>query len=463
MTRPAPHACRAARRIQAARRDEEGGALVLGILWTAILLLIGGLAIDTTNAWRNRAMLQVTVDAATHAGVMKLPQPGRAITNAQKSEIIAEAVRMAKLHMSPSVYGEVVTPDTVQVGRWNPADGTIDTTSLYPDTIQVTAKRTSDLGNPVAWMIMDMIGAAQSWDVGATSMVQRFLPDCMTDGIVSAEYSELTSGNEIVAPFCLHGETGVSMSNSNSFEEGTIVSMPDFSMLELPQAGYESNPGLLEALAQEHLYPRLTADIPMLFEALQDIRSPYQPGYILNGYGHEIDVNQSDFNPAALSPGNVYRVRCGNGTLPLAESPSNKTLKLESDAVLFKNVIVTNCAVMISAGAFIGDSVVITSNTGSQSIGGNSGAEVGAPDSCTAGGRAALMTKGDVVFPSTAKFNDAQIVALGSVHIAAAPGGITGIQVEALGPVKLTASGGFALCPNRDYPDFQGNHYRFVK
>lgn len=461
MTPPARPTLRVACRLRTALRDEGGFATPLGLIWIILLLVIGGMAVDMTNAWRNRAMLQITADAAAHAAAQILPQPGKPVTKDDRAAMVAEAVRIARLNMPPSTYGEVVTASSVEIGSWDNDTHIFDTESEFPDAVRVYAKRVRANGNEVATMLL-RLGVLESWDVGARAMVQRFLPRCTRDGIISAQYAELTSGNEILAPFCLHGETGVGMSNSNSFELGTIVSMPDFADLDLPTAGYESNPGLKEALSQEHLYPRMTKKIDLLFEELQDIRSPYQPDYILYGYGHKEVLSNTEFNPANLQPGNIYVVECGAVSGPLADNKSNKTIKFESDAHVEKNVIVTNCAVMLNAGAFIGDALILTSNEGSQSIGGNSGATVGAPDNCSPGGGAGLYSMGDVVFPSDAEFQDVQIVARGSVHIAAAPGGIKGIQVQAQGEVKLTASGGFALCPNRDDPPYQADFYRIV-
>ena len=111
---------------------------------------------------------------------------------------------------------------------------------------------------PPTWK---MIGTAASWAVAQTRSKPTWdgpWSRGQRDGIISAEYSELTSGNDIKAPFCLHGELGVSMSNSNTFELGTIVSMPDFSMLELPEAGYSSNPGLRQIVQFHYLWPPAT-------------------------------------------------------------------------------------------------------------------------------------------------------------------------------------------------------------
>ncbi len=69
--------CRTLRDILLRFRDDTSGwSTPLSMTWVVVLLIIAGLAVDTTNAWRHRAMLQVAADAAAHAGALKLPVPG---------------------------------------------------------------------------------------------------------------------------------------------------------------------------------------------------------------------------------------------------------------------------------------------------------------------------------------------------------------------------------------------------
>lgn len=446
------------RQAGAFRKDERGFALALGLIWIVILLAFGGVAIDTANAWRMRAMLQVTADASVHAGVMQLPPPGYPATPEDVTAIKAEAVRLARLHMDPSIYGDVVTVDNIQIGRWDSDNNVFIEDTQYPNAVRVKAIMSRATGNPVLTTLLKFVGL-DSWDVGATSMIQRFLPRCTSDGIISAQVAGITSNNFVEAPFCLHGETGVSMKNGNILEDGTIVSMPDFAMLELPTAGYGSNPGLEGALSEEYLYPRMIKKIDTLYEELQDIKSWYQPGYIKNGNGHLEEKTDTEFEPLTLgtdsTKGNVYIVRCKN---------DNQLLTIGPNMHLWKNVVVTNCQVKITESARIWDTVIITSNTGGTSITAPASVTIGQPDDCnpTQGG-AALITKGGISLSSGNHYHDAQLVAKGDVKVAAASEGVKGIRIQAGGDGILTADGGFSLCDERQPASFVANYYRFVQ
>ncbi len=50
--------------------DELGGGTVMGLLWIILLVGIVGLAVDTINGLRIRAMLQATADADTDAAAL---------------------------------------------------------------------------------------------------------------------------------------------------------------------------------------------------------------------------------------------------------------------------------------------------------------------------------------------------------------------------------------------------------
>ncbi|NNU82084.1 hypothetical protein HMH01_16730 [Halovulum dunhuangense] len=442
-------------------RDTGGFSTPLGLIWAVLLLVIGGLAVDTTNAWRNRAMLQAVADAAAHAAALKLPPPARPLTTERRAEMVAEAVRIAELHLDPAVYGDVVTAENVDIGTWDHASRSFTPDTEFPDAVRVRALRTGAGSNAVPTLLLKL-GVLDQWDVGASAISQKFLPRCTRDGIISAETAEITSNNLLRPPFCLHGEMGVAMSSGNTFEEGVSVSMPDFSMLSLPMGGWTSNVGLSEALSTTTMFPRMVNQVERLFTSLQDIRSPDQPDYIANGFGLVKNVEQRNFDATYLGTNNVHIVACGKIGDSLADSSSNKMIKIESGDVVEYTVIVTNCAVQISSGALIADSIIITSNSGSSSISGNSGATIGRPDGCAPGGGVVLMSMGSVSFPSTAYFHEAQIVARGEVQIAAAPEGITGIAIQALGKAKMTASGGFALCPHPDDPPYMADYFRIV-
>ena len=63
-------------------RDEQGGGTIMGLLWFVLMVGICGLAVDSTNGFRSRTMLQATADATALAAAIDLPNDVTAVTTA---------------------------------------------------------------------------------------------------------------------------------------------------------------------------------------------------------------------------------------------------------------------------------------------------------------------------------------------------------------------------------------------
>ncbi len=62
--------------------DQRGGGTIMGLLWFMLLVGITGMAVDTTNGFRSRTMLQATADAAALAAAIELPDQAAAVATA---------------------------------------------------------------------------------------------------------------------------------------------------------------------------------------------------------------------------------------------------------------------------------------------------------------------------------------------------------------------------------------------
>ena len=58
--------------------DEHGAGTIMGLLWFILLVGITGLAVDVTDGFRSRTMLQATADASALAAVIDLPDEAAA-------------------------------------------------------------------------------------------------------------------------------------------------------------------------------------------------------------------------------------------------------------------------------------------------------------------------------------------------------------------------------------------------
>jgi hypothetical protein len=476
-----------------------------------VLVGITGLAVDITNGLRNKTMLQATADSAALAGVIDLPN--------STTEVVANAIAYSDANMPVGLYGNVLNVEDVEIGAWNAATHSFipggvvanalnaGSTTLMPDAVRVTLHQTEENGNAVPVSFLRIVGL-QTWDVNVRAVAQRFLPDCLTDGLVARGIVDISSNNDFVNRFCIHGQKGVHQQNNNYHGSGVIVSMPDVDdMLVIPTGGLDSNPGLRSALREQSLDPRMVNHIDEILTAILALDPSVVPSYIDLGGGDDsgdgggcvgffcggggtplsVIVKDEKWNFSDAAPGNVYHIECA----------ANKNVGIPSGKELQRMVIISDCQLSIGAGAILsdvvlasraggnpgggggetcdtgdgngkgkggnkggGDTCTDTSSSGNgkknsgsggpgvenANINGASGVVLGTPDNCAPGGGVQIFTNASVHFSSTTSYNGVQIVAVGDVDLGARDMGINGINVQAGGDITLTSNNGFGVC-----------------
>jgi len=417
-------------------------------MWTIIFLVMGGLAIDTANAFREQEFLQVTADASAHAGAVEL-------SFISQTEAKTEAIRVAGLNMRTSLYGNVLKDADITIGKWDHENRFLDTASAQPDAVRVITRRSSANANSVKTILLKLVGF-DDWNLGAMSTVQRFVPSCVMDGIIAAGTAEMTTDNHFIKGYCIHGQQGVKISNYNYFEgatadvPGVVVSMNDFSDMEITSTGMATNTGLASALAVDWMHPRVIDKIDANFALLSDPTSSIQPSYITNMT--PIPLTKSEFDASTLTSGNVYNVSC-NG---------NQQISIGA-VTLSKMVITTNCRISFGAGAALEDVVIATSSTSGNSISSSDNLRVGQDDGCTSGGGATLMTAGGISVASGLQAYGSQFIAAGDIHIAAQAGGLEGASFQTGGDFKMTSNSAMGNCVGNVDLIIVEEYYRIVE
>ncbi|QHQ33759.1 pilus assembly protein TadG-related protein [Algicella marina] len=430
-------------RLSAKASEEDGSAMIWSLFWSAMFILIGGLAVDGGNAWRMRTMMQATADASAHAAAVAL--------NSGRSTAMAEALRVAEINMPSRFYGNVIQESDIDIGRWNSASGEVDTSAAAPDTVRVTASRTRAKANAQRTFFLTL-GFFDFWELRAQSAVQRFSPACVQDGLIAYGVVELSSNNDFEGDICVHGQGGVKMSQHNSFADGVTVGMPDLDSLQVPAGNLDRNPGLATALSEQFLEPRLVNRIGEMISELSDPNSALQPSYMAPYGKRVVSVMAKDFDAGNLDKGTIYLVTC----------KGNSGLSLRDSAVMEDVVIVTTCKVSFGKNMTLRNVTIATSNTSNQSFSGSAGTRIGYPDNCAEGGGAQLLTAGNVHFAAKMEFHGSQIVAAGDVMLAAQANGIQGTSVQAGGDIKVTSNSAFGLCDGDADQEFTAPYWRLV-
>ena len=459
--------------------DEHGGGTVMGLLWFMLLVGITGMAVDTTNGFRNRTMLQATADAAVLAAVIDLPDEAAAL---------ASAVASSQANMPDELYGPVLVAGDVEIGAWRVAvrdfeegevvvDALDPAGGLFPDSVRVTLHQTAANANAVPVNFLRIMGL-QSWDVNVEAVAQRYLPDCLTDGLVARGIVDISSNNGFINEICIHGQQGVEMQNHNDYELGVNVSMPDLDyQLVIPTGGMESNPGLLEAVREQSFEPRMVNHINEIMADILALEAYVMPSYIDTeggGGGGDgdgggfclgagctgtttstpltVEVRDEKWDFADAAPGNVYHIQCSN----------NKTVGIPNGTELWEVVIVADCLIGVGSGVFLHDMVLASAagvikdgkkdkstyeaGLAKHIITFSSGVQLGAVDNCQPGGGVLILANASIHFSSTTGYDGVQIVASGDVDLGARDMGINGINVQAGGDISLTSNNMFGLC-----------------
>ncbi len=263
-------------------QDEDGIATVWAMGWLVLCLALSGLAIDTTNAFRIRQMLQDTADIAAHAGVLELATAGNADIEAR---VEAAANQFADLNMGNKRFGDVLINSDILVGKWDPLAKTFVEmpvgSVVSPNAVKVVTRQSGGASSVVGTFFLRFVGF-NFFTLDASAVAMQFVSKCDRDGIIAGGIVKLSTQQQFLDGFCIHGQQGIDMSVANYFELGTIASMPDLALCG-PSSGHclnDKNAGVEEALRQYTMVPDKVAKIDTYITELQNPLSALQPNFI---------------------------------------------------------------------------------------------------------------------------------------------------------------------------------------
>jgi hypothetical protein len=425
--------------------DEQGGGTVWGLFWFMLMVGMAGLAVDTTDGFRNRTMLQATADAAALAAAIDLPDQGT---------VVATATGYAAQNMGGADNGVVLDAADVHVGRWIEQTNSLITDDPLPDAVMVTVRRAAQNDNPVPVNFLRIIGL-ETWDVQAQAVAQRFIPMCLRDGLIARQWVNMSSNNSFVNQICVHGQQGVNIQSNNYFEEGVIVSMYDLDTLELPASGFNSNPGLKEALREQGLDPRMVNHVDEIMQQMLDLDPAVLPDYI-DASLPVIEVDEK-FDLSTAEKNRVYHVKC----------KPNKNAQIPSNSTVSEVVIIAECELHIGAKAKVTDAVLGSRSGGNgkidkANVNASANVQLGEPDGCAEGGGVQIFSNATIHTASSTRIDGVQMVAAGDIELGAQDFGINGISAQSGQDITLTSNNMFGLCSGGAPDLFTVPYYRLV-
>ncbi len=430
-------------------RNESGAMTVLNLYFVMGLAIFAGIASDMSNLIQARGRLQVAADTAAHAALYT-----RDTTDATTAK--NAAITIAQDIMPTSRYGDVLRVDNITFGTWDRANQTFNIDDTSRNAVYVVTDRLGANANPVTSFLMQFIGF-DTWDVVTPAVFETYRPTCLREGLVSDSEIDLQSGNDFLNGFCVHSNDHVEFNQNNTFESGTIVSMPEMGDIVLPASGFVQNAGLENSLREGRNRLRILSRLDDIKDGMTDPTSRYYRSFVTSpvpiaiartgvGNGRAVDV-------ADLTPGRVHNITCSN---------SNGQINFDNAATYRDVVIITNCVTQMAQGAAFEDSTLIITSTSGDTVKTSNSFRLGLDDSCADGGGAQLLTFGSIGGASGLQMFGSQIIALGDVEFSAQANGIEGASIIAGGTISVTSGSEFAFCGTGMGNAFEAEYFRLA-
>lgn len=423
--------------------DMAGVVSAFSLFLTVTLLMIGGLALDGSAVMTENVHLQAANDSTAHAALL---------TRETKSadEAKAKALDVAKANLPHTYYGDVVYLSDVVFGTWDASTRKFRADPTSSQAVRVQMHRADSSGNSYRTLLLWL---TNMWklDIQTASTYQSYNPMCFNEGFVSDGVVDIQSNNMFGDGFCIHSNTYVSINSNNTFEPGSVVSMPDLRNLQIPSSGLRTNLGLGAALRQGSYNIRVLNRINDIIAKVGDPTSSYYRPYITDPA--PVDVAGSKIDATNLPPGHIYNWNCGGGSGTLDGSKGT-----------ISNVVIkTSCQVKFSANSAVENAAILTTSTDNKSFNGPSGVALGKNDNCANGGDVQLVSLGGMDFAANLEMYGSQLLGLGQIKFAARANGIQGASMVSRTGIDGTSNMHMGICGTGMENNFIAHYFRLVE
>lgn len=414
---------------------------VLGLFIFMAIAMTGAIALDFGQLHSARTQLQVLADQVGHTAIYQREDETAAVA-------IADAVALANATAAISRYGEPIKATDIKFGTFDKATNTFTEDAASKEAVRVVATFAESRGNASPSYLFQLV-SFDSFDIVVESVWEAYYPACLNEGLVAVGRVDVRSNNGFGEGFCMHSNFRVEMQNDNNFGNNATVSMPD--KTDLISGGYESNPGLEDALRDGFINIRALDRLEAFRTGLLTGDPDFVPSYITDPTPVKLHAQKLD--PADFVAGRIYDVSC----------PGTR-INIDASAVPFdKIVLITDCKIKFSGDSQLQDTIMLTTNTSGNSISSPSDLIVGLNDGCAPGGGATLLTYGSMSFPAKLNAFGGTLIARNNIEYAANANGMQGVSMVAGGIISGTSNMGMGSCPNDRDTTFKVPYFRMAR
>ncbi|MFD1344082.1 pilus assembly protein TadG-related protein [Litorisediminicola beolgyonensis] len=184
-------------------RDTDGFGTVHAIALSAILALMGGAAVDISNAWRVREILQSTAEAAALSAAVRASEP----MEDETPRDVAQRITLSAL--DGTALATSWDADSFALGRIDASKGFVRDQSP-PNAVQVTLARTDALQRPVSLMFLQIFGF-EPWSITgrATALFEARPRILCEDPLLSLQGRADVAARDVYVGICLRASAEV--------------------------------------------------------------------------------------------------------------------------------------------------------------------------------------------------------------------------------------------------------------
>ncbi|PUB17212.1 TadE/TadG family type IV pilus assembly protein [Yoonia sediminilitoris] len=421
-------------------RDESGSVSAFGLVMFVGFAAVGAIGLDVSSVYAARTHLQIAADQAAHA----------ALYNRSNMDPVSSkqlAIDLVNKTLPTEKYGKALRIENIKFGSYDSASGSFTVDDDSTTAVRVRTSFLSENQNPVATYLFKLVGYS-SFDVSTDAIYTTYRPGCLREGFIAQGMVDIQSNNSFTQGFCIHSNTLVSLNSNNTFEAGTIVSMPDLDALDLPKSGFETNEGLEAALRAATMNIRILSRIDNMIYRYENPEATDYPADTEELPDYITNPTVISSRVRTITTAEIYALESdtGRGRVHKIDCQAGNTLTIDATEPLREVVVISPCEIKFTAGSVLEDSRVISKSTSADSINAPAGLRVGRNDNCGDGGGAQLITVGGMRFPADLQIYGSQLMAKGDIYFAANADGVQGASLIAGGEISGTSNMNMGLC-----------------
>lgn len=268
--------------------QREGRMTAWAIMWTWTLVIVGGVAVDSSHVYGYHNRLQSVADASALAAAAKMhdPEAGK-----------LAAVDLATRNMPTNQNGQVIRTSDVTYGRFDEHGAFVAGYSEEepPSAVRVVAGRDGVRGRAIpTWMLRLSLFAPDEFNINAASFATATIvyggddggdlgPSCTAANIIGTGFIDTGGGNILSPGVCLHGDDGVRTGGNDLIPVGAHISAPDETTITINTLAPGSDTEDNIKYETPTVTPILSAMNEGLFEQYWD--AIYYAGIKLYGWG----------------------------------------------------------------------------------------------------------------------------------------------------------------------------------